>query len=158
MGQALRVELSTHNLGEQPLTFSEALHTYLRVGDISKIEVIGLEGSAYVDQMAGRQVHEQSGAIRFAAEVDRVYIDTPDTVIVRDAVRNRALYVEKAGSLSTVVWNPWIEKSQRLGDIGAEGYTRLVCVETANAEKNSVTLAPGGHHRMSLVLSAEPLR
>ncbi len=69
----------------------------------------------------------------------------PDRLTIEDAALRRRIVIAKQGSLSTVLWNPWIAKSARLGDIaddaGADGYRRMVCVETANAGTDVVTLA-----------------
>jgi D-hexose-6-phosphate mutarotase len=34
-----------------------------------------------------------------------------------------------------------------------EGWTRMVCIETANAMENAITLPPGETHTMRLTLS-----
>jgi D-hexose-6-phosphate mutarotase len=52
----------------------------------------------------------------------------------------------KAGSLSSVVWNPWIAKAAALADLGDEEWREFVCVEQANANRNAVTLPAGDVH------------
>jgi glucose-6-phosphate 1-epimerase len=69
----------------------------------------------------------------------------------------RRIRIVKRGSLSTVVWNPWMEKSARLGDMGQDGYRKMVCVETANAGRDQVTLAPGERHLIAAEISVETL-
>ena len=60
----------------------------------------------------------------------------------------RGLYGE--GSASAVVWNPWIDKTARLGDMGGpNAWRHMVCIETANAGDDVRTLAPGAEHVMS---------
>jgi D-hexose-6-phosphate mutarotase len=54
-----------------------------------------------------------------------------------------------------VVWNPWEAKARSLADLGAEAWPHFVCVEPANAAENAVTLAPGGVHRMEMVVRVE---
>jgi D-hexose-6-phosphate mutarotase len=48
-----------------------------------------------------------------------------------------------------VVWNPWSEKAGKMGDFGPDGHLAMVCVETANAAEDVITLAPGATHRMA---------
>lgn len=157
-GETLTIALTTHNLGPSSFPLTEALHTYLRVGDITAVRVEGLSGRTYVDQMLGAARALQDGEpVSFTSETDRVYLDTPDVVTVRDPVFGREIRVAKSGSLSTVVWNPWINKSMRLGDMGDDGYKQMLCVETANAFDNAVTVEPGAHHRMTTEISVRSL-
>ena len=60
--------------------------------------------------------------------------------------------VAKWGSGSTVVWNPWVERSAAFADLAPDEYRRFVCVETANADAAAVTLAPGERTVMGLRL------
>lgn len=148
VGQSLNVTLTTANLSSRPIPLTQALHSYFAIGDIGAIAVSGLDGRPYVDQLDAGRHRRQSGAIRFSSEVDRIYFDTADTVTIDDALLQRRISVGKSGSRSTVIWNPWIEKGERLGDLGAEGYRRMVCVETCNAGPDIVTLAPGERHTL----------
>jgi len=154
LGETLRVALTTLNAGVAPFSLTQALHTYLRVGDIAHVRVEGLEGSPYIDQLQAGCVCESSRPIVIDAEVDRIYQDTADRVCVHDGAEGRVIEITTTGSRSTVVWNPWIEKSARLGDMGEDGYRRMVCVETANAGRDAVTLEPGAHHTLSLDIRA----
>ena len=77
----------------------------------------------------------------------------PVTVEVRDPVLGRVIQVAKTGSSSTIVWNPWVDKSQRLIDFGDDEWQQMVCVETANVGAHCVTLGPGETHRMTATLS-----
>lgn len=157
-GETLTVALTTHNLGPTAFSLTEALHTYLRVGDIAAARVEGLSNRTYVDQLHDGARHVQDGApVSFTSETDRVYLDTPDAVTVRDPVLGREIRVAKSGSLSTVVWNPWIDKSKRLGDIGDDGYKQMLCIETANALDSAVTIEPGARHRMTTEISVRSL-
>jgi glucose-6-phosphate 1-epimerase len=62
---------------------------------------------------------------------------------------NRRIEVSKSGSNATVVWNPWIAKSKAMPDFGDEEWPGMVCVETVNAAKHAVELAPGAMHSMT---------
>jgi D-hexose-6-phosphate mutarotase len=55
------------------------------------------------------------------------------------------------------VWNPWAEKGGRLGDLGADGYLNMVCVESGNAADNRVSIAPGDEHRLAVTYRIERL-
>jgi glucose-6-phosphate 1-epimerase len=64
-------------------------------------------------------------------------------------VLNRRIVVEKSGSNSTVIWNPWIDKTKGMSDLEPDGWKRMLCVETANAGENAVLLGPGESHKMT---------
>jgi glucose-6-phosphate 1-epimerase len=153
----LTIALSTDNLSAQPFALTQALHTYLAVGDIADVSVAGLEGRTYIDQLDANVRRVQTDTIQFSGEVDRIYQSSPDDVIVTDRSLGREIRVSKSGSQSTVVWNPWIDKAQRLGDLGVEGHKHLLCIETANAGDDVVTLAPRARHRLVTELSVRSI-
>jgi glucose-6-phosphate 1-epimerase len=157
LGETLSVALSTDNRDATPLALTQALHTYLTVGDIEGIALSGLDGRGYIDQLDRGALKWQSGDVVFRSEVDRIYQASPDTVVVSDRALGRQISVSKSGSAATVVWNPWIEKSQRLGDMGNEGYRRMVCVETANAGGDVVHVQPRSRHRITTEISVRAL-
>lgn len=158
LGTALRVKLTTENTGQTPFALTEALHTYLAIGDIAAVAIEGLAGCPYIDQLQpGRGLFQQHGMLAVAEEVDRIYQDCTMAVSVTDAVLARRITLTKEGSRSTVVWNPWVEKSRRLGDMGENGYRRMVCIEAANAGSDVVTLAPGARHHLVSEISVTDL-
>ena len=142
------------NTGATSFNLTQALHTYLRVQAIEDVRVNGLEDRDYIDQLQHGSVHRSADPIVITGETDRIYQNTTDTVSVHDHAGGRIIKIAKGGSHSTVVWNPWIEKSARLGDMGEEGYRHMLCVETANAGRDVVTLHTGERHTLSLELSA----
>lgn len=155
-GNALRVDLTAKNTGDNLIVCGAALHSYFAVDDIAKASVSGLEGREYLDALDSTW-SKQDGPIRFTEETDRVYADTPDTCVIEDTGYKRKIRIDKAGSVSTVVWNPWIDKSQRMKDFGDDEYQRMLCVETCNAGKDQIRIAPGQSHRLTAIISEEPL-
>lgn len=151
----LRMTLTTRNKGTVRAPLSQALHTYFRVSDISGVRILGLEDHVYVDKVAGGRA-TQRGAIQIDGEVDRIYLDTDDDCVIEDPGLRRRIRIAHTGSRTTVVWNPWVAKSQQLGDMGAAGYREMLCVETANAADDARQLAPGATHVLSAVISLEP--
>ncbi len=148
----LTVELSTQ--AKSPATFEEALHTYLAVSDIHSVHITGLESRSYIDKLAqGQQQSASRSAIRFDGECDRVYLDTEDTCILHDPGWARTIAVKKRNSRSTIVWNPWIAKSQRMTDFGDDEWPGMVCIETANVGEHAIRIEPGQRHEMSAAIS-----
>ncbi len=157
IGKTLSLALITRNTGQREITISEALHTYFAVSDVRNITIAGLDGCHYLDKVDNMREKQQLGDVTFTGEVDRVYINTEADCVIRDPALSRQIHINKTGSHSTVVWNPWIDKATQMGDMGEDGYLRMVCVESANAVKNSVTIQPGNEHRLMVNYSVGPL-
>ncbi|WP_296894615.1 dihydroxy-acid dehydratase [Thiobacillus sp.] len=157
----LEMHLATTNTGTAPIQIGEALHTYLQISDVGSVTIAGLEGSTYHDKVDNFAKKKQSGAIALKSEVDRVYVNTPADCVIEDAGLNRRIRVAKTGSQSTIVWTPWTEKAEKMGDMGkgksGAGWREMVCVESANAMDNVVTVAPGETHTMSVTYSVEAM-
>lgn len=148
IGKKLELELITTNLGQDPLIISQALHTYFNVGDVSKVELLGLDGKSYLDKVENFKQREQQGPVTITEEVDRIYLDTADDCIIEDPTLNRHIMIQKRGSHSTVVWNPWQATAEKMGDLGENGYLNMLCVETSNAANDLITINQGEQHRL----------
>ena len=155
IGVVLRIELITRNLGQEVVSIGEALHTYFQVSDVSHIQITGLEDCQYLDKVDNLQRKRQVGPVTIHSEVDRVYLNTIADCLIEDPGLHRRIRIAKQGSQSTVIWNPWIEKATQMGDFGEHGYLQMVCVETANAIDNVVTVNPGETHRLEATISVE---
>jgi glucose-6-phosphate 1-epimerase len=156
VGERLGLALEVENVGDSPLNFEEALHAYYSVSDVRQIEVNGLEDTDYLDRADNAKPrHQGTGAIRFARETDQLHLNTRAAVTIDDPGWQRRIVIEKRGSDSTVVWNPWIEKASRLADFGDDEWPHMVCVEPANAAENAVTVAPGAMHTMGMTVRVE---
>ena len=149
VGESLEMLLEVQNQSPQPFRFEDAQHTYLAVSDVRNVTVSGLGGNIYVDKADGMK-HKQQGTegIRFGGETDRVYTNVSKGCTVEDPRGERRIVVEKSGSETTVLWNPWEEKAGTLADLGAEEWPKFLCVETANASHNAVLLRPNQRHQM----------
>jgi glucose-6-phosphate 1-epimerase len=151
-GTQLNLELVLRNTGTNPLRFEEALHTYFRVGQIEKTRLHGLDAVRYVDKTDLNRKKTQRGPIVIVSETDRVYVNTKGTIELEDQALRRRIGVAKENSLTTVVWNPWVEKAKAISDFGAAEWTRMVCIETSNVSDFAVELVPGEQHRMKAIV------
>ncbi len=156
IGHELQLELLSENFSNEAITVSEALHSYFCVSDSSQVSVTGLDQARYIDTVGEQTERLQSGDVSFSGEVDRIYQSDATTHIL-DKNWNRIIKIQKSGSGSTVVWNPWNEKAADLGDLADEEYHDFICVETANAHDKSVSVPAMGKHLCSLIISAETL-
>ncbi|HEY3901987.1 MAG TPA: D-hexose-6-phosphate mutarotase [Chthoniobacter sp.] len=154
VGRQLVLTLEVENTSSAAFTFENALHTYLAVSNVRQTFTSGLEDADYLDKTDNFQRKNQGkDAIRITQETDRVYENTRKTCTVDDPGLHRRLIVEKGGSQSTVVWNPWIAKAAALGDFGDDEWPRMLCIETANVGANTLTLEPGKTQSMRAVIS-----
>lgn len=146
IGKILTMELKTFNQSDQSITIGQALHTYFNIEDISNTSIYGLEGKTYLDKTDEFKSKTQAGPIVIDAEVDRVYLGTSDDIIIDN--NKRKISIKKKGSHSTVVWNPWKEVAAKMGDLGDEGYRKMLCVESANAVDDVVTIKAGENYTL----------
>lgn len=150
----LQITFDVENSDLQPWAFALALHSYLRVGDIARSHLNGLQGLRYwdgVQNLTQPEVrHAQSadpvdGILHFVSETDRVYEDIHSAAAPALALEHPGarLEITQSASLSeVVVWNPGAALSASLDDLPNDGYKQMLCVEAAciNAP---VTLAAG---------------
>lgn len=148
-GEGLTLSLNVDNIGDQTLHFSQALHSYFATADISRTQVKGLEGVKFLDSLTGES-HIQHDVLGFEQEIDRIYyVATPLQLVTPEITLNLTSH----GSASSVLWNPWQAKARTLDQFLPDDYQRMVCVETANAGQDSVSLAAGDSHTLCLNLS-----
>ncbi len=155
VGASLKIALITRNLGASDFSITEALHTYFAVSDVAQVKVEGLDGVHFHDKAAGWTQSDQTGAVTFAAEFDRVYVNSANRCTIVDPALKRRIHIAKLGSQSTVVWNPAAARAAQMGDLGDEGWKRFVCVESANALENAVTVPAGQSHTLAVEYRAE---
>ena len=135
------LELSVSNTGEAPLSFTGALHTYLRVTQVEDVALEGLYGHHYRDAANGDKVIRDSGtAVMVDAEIDRVYRDVKRPQLLQAG--NLSLGIQSQDFPDVVVWNPWVDKCGALADMPADGWRHMLCVEAAVAE--TPVLVPAG--------------
>jgi len=157
IGTSLSLELETTNLGKASFTLGEALHTYFLVGDVRLAHVEGLDCCEYIDKMDGGVRKQQQGPVSISEETDRIYLGTGQHSEIVDPAMGRKIVIRSEGSGSMVVWNPWEATADKMGDLGPDGFLKMLCVETANAADDVVELAAGATHRMLAEYSSEPL-
>lgn len=158
VGKTLAAELTVANLSRQDFVFEDCLHSYFAVGDIAAVSVTGLKDTIYLDQTENfARKTEQAEDIKISQETDRTYLHTTATVDIIDTNLRRRIRIDKTGSRSTVVWNPWIEKSKKLPDFGDDEYKQMICVESGDVADNRITLRPGQSTTLKIEISTEDL-
>jgi glucose-6-phosphate 1-epimerase len=153
-GDRLSIALGVSNVGSRPFTFTSALHTYLRVDDIGQARIEGLHGIRYrVSSDPGVLRVDEDEVVRIAGEIDRVYVEAPRRLVVRDVARTTVL--EAAGFPDVIVWNPGPERGAALSDMEPGGDGRMLCVE-AGAVQMPIVVEPGARWEGRQTLIAAP--
>jgi glucose-6-phosphate 1-epimerase len=151
-GAQLTLELEVRNTGKQTLRAEEALHAYFTVADVRRVDISGLDATAYLDKTDSNTRKTQSGNVQIASETDRVYLDTTRNIEIIDPLLHRRIHIRKQNSLNTVVWNPWVEKAHALSDLGDDEWPTMVCVEPSNVGAHLIELSPGQQHTMTITI------
>lgn len=142
---SLTTTLHIKNTGEKSFDYQTLLHTYYRINgskamDKDSCNVLGLEGYNVDDKITGEQSVQDGTSIIIDREVDRIY-SPPEgksklEVKICSGQDGSELSLEASATdgkkdipVSAVVWNPYIEKAQRLGDFDNEEYHDMLCVE-----------------------------
>ncbi|WP_263147168.1 D-hexose-6-phosphate mutarotase [Pseudomonas sp. RIT-PI-AD] len=157
LDERLHLSLESHNLGERPITLSQALHTYFAVGDVTRTRVEGLENAPYLDTLKDWQRCRQDDAPGFDGETDRIYLEVPPRLSILDEAWQRRIHLESHASHSAILWNPWIDKAKRLSQFADDAWRGMLCIETARVMDDVLVLQPGERHAMGVTLWSEAL-
>ncbi|BAZ44404.1 aldose 1-epimerase [Chondrocystis sp. NIES-4102] len=157
VGNTLTIELITRNTGKQAFSITQALHTYFQIADLNQVEVLGLENKTYIDKVDGGKEKTQSGVITFSGECDRIYLDVPATLIIKDASLNRKIKITATNSKTAIVWNPGSIISASMADLDDQDYQHFVCVETANAADEIIEIPAASEYKLTANYAVESL-
>jgi len=149
IGSSLTMKLTTVNHGDDPVSLSQALHSYFYVGEISDTELEGLDDHRYYDKTQQMREFRSSGTLKIDQEVDRIYLKPPTTVSIVDKALDRVIEVSSPTSASCVVWNPWAKKAQAMSDFSDHGFRSMLCVESTHARDDARIVEPG--HSLDLI-------
>ncbi|QYJ77624.1 D-hexose-6-phosphate mutarotase [Shewanella acanthi] len=145
LGDSLSISLVNTNLDKVPVTITQALHTYFPIQDIHQLRATGFEGAKYIEFAEG-PYPQTTDEVTFTRETDRVYTDL--TLVQQLHTPQGIIEVSRENSHSAVLWNPWIDKSQRLARFNDDDYLTMVCLEAANVLEDKLILAPGESHTL----------
>jgi glucose-6-phosphate 1-epimerase len=155
VSESLELTLEVRNSSATPLIFEEALHSYFSVSDAREVGIHGLSNQAFIDKTDGmKRKTSRPTALRLTGETDRVYVNSTTLCQIEDPDWNRQIRIEKSNSFTTVLWNPWMEKAKKMSDLADHEWQNFLCIETANAADNAITLAPGATHHMRATISS----
>lgn len=122
------------------MAFTAALHTYLRVADVTQARLEGLQRLRYENAVRNTQQVDMAPSVSVDGEMDRVYFDAARPLTLHDGARR--VEIASHGFADVVVWNPGPEACSRLADMPPEGWREMWCVEAA-AIGSPARVAPG---------------
>lgn len=150
VGDELTLQLTTHNNDTQPFEITQALHSYFALESIDALRISGLENLTYLDKAksnTGAEQKTQQGEIHIEGEVDRIYLQVPEQITLKNIAPSltaeSAITLQSKNNATAVVWNPWQQLCEQSADLKPDDYQRFVCVETANAASDVISLAAG---------------
>jgi glucose-6-phosphate 1-epimerase len=133
-GRSLDIELACENLGDTPLQFTAALHTYLRVADLDAVSVEGLAGLRYFDSIKQAEALQRMDLLltgeKGVLDLDRIYFGVKERPLLV-AEDRRQVIVRQQGFDDAVIWNPGPERCAKLADMPPDGWSEMLCVEAA---------------------------
>ncbi|MFT6267799.1 MAG: glucose-6-phosphate 1-epimerase [Alphaproteobacteria bacterium] len=164
LSDTLTVDIITINKGEETVALTQALHAYFLVDNISQIILKGAN-TLYDDKLTSTTNNDAPNEYRFTQEVDRIhafqhahYSRKQTIKIIKSGGSDSPVQphstmqrIEQSGHDSTVVWNPWKDKSKSMNDMENNGYRTMLCIEaanTANAE-HPLLLVANQIHKLS---------
>ena len=146
------------NTDTAPRAFEAALHSYFAVSDVRQVRLLRPRRDVRTSTRPRRWPCKPGDERARSRSRPRPIASTsarPGTVTIDDPGWRRRIVVGKSGSSTTVVWNPWVAKAKAMPDFGDDEWSGMVCVETANAMDDAVTLAPGATHVMTATLEVQ---
>lgn len=139
----LQLGLDVHNRGSQDLPFTAALHGYLRVPQWQQARLQGLQDIRYWDAAAPQPetFGTQTGAVTLGVETDRVYPRANAALELHNGDKPWLGMTQGSAWQQTVVWNPGPALCATLGDMQADSWQHMLCVEAASIDA-PVIVAP----------------
>jgi glucose-6-phosphate 1-epimerase len=155
-GERLDLELAvshpaTGQTADDALEFTAALHTYLRVDDVRRVSLQGLQRLRYRDSVNRTEQVDTNHELQVNGELDRIYFDSARPLRLHALTSEPSAALSLGGEVATiaaegfrdvVVWNPGPEKCAQLSDMPPQGWQQMLCVEAA-CIGTPVRLAPG---------------
>lgn len=145
------MELCITNTGGTALSFTAALHSYLRVAQVEEAVLEGLKGLEYCDSLsdAGNAL-ETRPELTVDREVDCVYFNAKRPQLLHSG--KQTLAMQNQGFPDVVVWNPFVERCAELKDMPANGWRHMLCVEAAATRPIDLPAGEEWYGRQTLVV------
>ncbi|RUO19612.1 hypothetical protein CWE08_09270 [Aliidiomarina iranensis] len=133
LGVSCSVQFHVKTQGE----WTGALHTYLAVDDIYKVELEGL-GDRYQDNLDGLVLKQADEVATLNRATEQMYVEPENVTRVKEPdFGTKELCHE--GHTDIMLWTPWENAGNSPADMHAGDYKRMVCVETSRIQATQRT-------------------
>ncbi len=149
VGETLEMELITRNLDTKEFKYTQALHSYFNISDISDVTIKGLKNKPRYNSLSDKTFLQKTD-ITINEEFDSVFQKADEELILE--CKNRTISIKNEGSSSVIVWNPWIDKGSKMSGMKADAYREFVCIESANAFEDFRVLKPDEIHALKATI------
>lgn len=140
LAESATLELTVTNTDTRDFPCSWALHSYHPVSSLDEVQVVGLAGRHYLDNLSNYAVKHQTGEVSFSGEVDRVFPGVENELYIRGTP---TIAITHGHCPSVIVWNPGAANAANIADIGAGQEQHYICVERGAVLDEEWTLAAG---------------
>ncbi|CAM2888139.1 D-hexose-6-phosphate mutarotase [Vibrio rarus] len=154
VSEVLKVTLDVTNTDTEAWRFSGALHSYLNISDITRVHTIGM-GPVYLDSLNASKLTQGEEVLTLTESVDRVYTQPKPIITLQDPGLQRDLVIGLEGANSAVIWNPWSQGAQAMGDMQDDGYKTMLCIEAcqhASSIDSGTVVEPQQHCILSTTI------
>lgn len=159
LANELRMRLQTTSRKSE-CSLTGAFHNYLRVKDVTKCRIFGLDNTPYIqDGVKYKPKQRPSAHMTIQERTDRIYsaAHPVSSVYLEDHELRRRITIDTENTRSMVVWNPWKEGASNIHDLAPHEWQQFICIEPANTEPAPVKLSPGQTHIMRQTIKVQPL-
>ncbi|OED46088.1 hypothetical protein ACH42_04195 [Endozoicomonas sp. (ex Bugula neritina AB1)] len=113
-------------------------------------------GAEYQDSLNNDEITQGGDTLLINESIDRVYLSPEKRILIHDPELKRTINIENKGHNTAVIWNPWQNMTQGMGDMADDGYKTMVCVEStyfAKSLESGITVKPNELFTLSTTIS-----
>lgn len=148
----LHMDLQIINSSPYSFFFHFLLSNHIRVPDLSKCRIKGLNGSKYIDKITDEYLQvSNDDEIQINSEYFRIFVDTSDKLEVSNILMERNLYLSKTNLPDTILHSDWEEKAKIREDFSPDEWDKLLILEVGH-KYLPVRIHPNEDFRASMKL------
>ena len=133
---SFKQQLTIHNLTEQPMKYSAALHSYFAVSHPDSVTVDSLSSAKFDDKISLQSLcHDK--LMNCIGPIDRIYHSSVEQTVI-DHQWQRKIIVSSYNCQQWVLWNPGKVIAETMPDIHQGGENEYVCLEAANTQWQTI--------------------